>query len=540
MKRIFTLLAIVYTFQLSAQNKYIVYFTDKNDTPYSISNPSEFLTQRSIDRRQRQNIAITGTDLPVTPKYIDSVASYGAIVWYSSRWFNAVIIDTDESTFNSLLTLGFVSGGNKVKRIKKKIFENDTQFVNNSNKTAANNSLDYGSALEQAQQIGVDVAHNEGYKGEGIIIGVMDSGFRVADTLDVFDSLFVDNRVLGTYDFVAREESVFEDHNHGMSVLSTMAAYLPGQMIGTAPKASYYLFRTEDVGSEYWIEETNWLIAAERADSLGVDILNTSLGYSTFDDASYNYTYSQMNGNTTIITKAADLAAKVGMLPVVSAGNEGSSSWYYITAPADADSVIAVGAVSNTGSVAGFSSRGPSADGRVKPNVCARGLGAAVANTSNTISFSSGTSFSGPILCGMVACFWQANPTLTNMEVIHYIQKSGNNFNNPDNECGYGIPNYTRAKEALMSTKSIFESKTNYQVFFDNNQLLINMDKELIGKEINVLVSDLLGREIINQSFTVIDTKMLLISDSYFLTNGMYIVKIISENNLYSTKVLKN
>lgn len=539
MKKIFTLLSIFTAFNLSAQNKYIIYFTDKNDNPYTISNPSEFLTQRSIDRRTRQNISITTRDLPVTPKYVDSLLALSVDVWYTSRWFNAAIIQTDATTFNNLLSLDFVSDGTQVKRIKKKVFD-EPVIINSVQRTASASGYDYGQSLNQVQQIGADEAHNAGYKGEGMIIGVMDSGFSGADGLDVFDSLFAENRVLGTYDFVNREVSVYEDHNHGMNVLSTMAALLPGQMIGTAPKASYYLFRTEDVFSEYWIEETNWLIAAERADSLGVDVLNTSLGYSEFSESQYNYTYSQMNGNTTIITRAADFAAKVGMLPVVSAGNEGSGSWYYITAPADADSVITVGAVNSQGNIASFSSRGPSADGRVKPNVCAMGSGSTVATTSNTIGYSSGTSFSGPILCGMVTCFWQANPNLTNMEVINFIQQSGTNFSTPDNDCGYGIPHFTRAQQALSSIAKTKGNNSFKSARFDENKLIIKFSNSDIGKIALVSLTDMLGKSIIEKNIEITSPEIIILNNTDELKTGIYLSRIILDNQPITIKLFRD
>jgi len=254
---------------------------------------------------------------------------------------------------------------------------------------------------------------------------------------------------LGTWDFVANEASVNEDNVHGMSCLSTIAANLPGLFVGTAPKSSFYLYRTEDISGEYPIEEQNWVAAAEKADSLGVDVFSVSLGYTTFDNSSFNHDYTDMNGNTTIISKGCDLAAKKGILVVVAAGNEGNGAWKYITAPADADSVLAVGAVNTARQVAGFSSYGPSSDGQIKPDVAAVGQGAVIANqnTGGPV-FNNGTSYACPIMAGIVSCLWQAFPEVNNMTIIDEVRKSSDRANMPDDRTGYGVPN---AKKAFVS-----------------------------------------------------------------------------------------
>jgi hypothetical protein len=291
--------------------------------------------------------------------------------------------------------------------------------------------------------------HRQGFKGKGMLVAVFDAGFENLPQLDAMRHLFVNGRILDTYNFVEDNGYVYgKGGDHGTKVLSTMAAYDPGKIIGTAPEASYLLYRTEDASSEYRIEEFNWLLAAERADSAGADVINSSLGYNNFDDKSMSYTYEQMDGNTAYVTQAADMAAAVGMLVVTSAGNEGRGKWKYITAPADADSVLTVGAVDSKGSYAEFSSKGNTPDGRTKPDVVAKGAATTVVSPGNRVTVSNGTSFSSPLMAGFATSLWQAYPKLNNMEVIDILRRSGSQAQKPDSLLGYGIPDYERAKEA--------------------------------------------------------------------------------------------
>jgi subtilisin family serine protease len=278
-----------------------------------------------------------------------------------------------------------------------------------------------------------------------MLIAVLDAGFIGANTIPVFQNMINENRLLATHDFVEGDSNVFAHSSHGTSVLSCMAAQLPGSMIGTAPDASYILLRTEDAGSEFIVEEYNWASGAEYADSAGADVFNTSLGYTTFNDPLYNHTYADMNGDSTVITIAADIAASKGILVVNSAGNSGGTPWNYIGAPADGDSVLTVGAVDSHEVIANFSSHGPSFDGRVKPNVCTQGSGTFLAFDNGTFGYSGGTSFSSPIMAGAAACLWQARPGSNNMQIFHAIEQSADRYNHPDTLYGYGIPDLMRA-----------------------------------------------------------------------------------------------
>ncbi|MEO6490788.1 MAG: S8 family peptidase, partial [Ferruginibacter sp.] len=351
-----------------------------------------------------------------------------------------------------------------------------------------NDYYNYGSSNGQVKIHHGDFLHNHGFRGEGMQLTMLDAGFYHYKTLPTFDSIRV-NQILGTWDFVANEESVDEDNSHGMHCLSTIAANLPGSFVGTAPKTSFYLFRTEDVGSEYPIEEQNLAAGAERADSLGVDVCSISLGYFSFDASQFDYSYSDMNGNTSISARAADLAAKKGMLMVIAAGNEGNSTWHYIITPADADSVLSVGAVDTTGVPGSFSSYGPSSDGQVKPAVASVGVFAVVANTGDgQPSYGFGTSYACPNMAGITTCLWQAFPEISNMGIIDALQLSANKVNNPDDRIGYGIPDAKKAfvilqKRLYTRSNGVLDCKPYIQFSIKtDNTMSIEVERKLLSE----------------------------------------------------------
>ena len=438
-------------------SRYIIKLKDKGSNPFSVTNPAQYLSQRAIDRRTKYNIAIDSTDLPVTPNYIDSIRLAGAVtILNTSKWLNQVAIKTTDAaalakinSFYFVVSTAPIGSILSTKRIDKKLDAPSIEIVQTTaiqKQLLSAESYSYGYSNGQVKIHNGDFLHNHGFRGEGMIMAVLDAGFYHYLTLPTFDSMRANNQVLGTWDFVDNETSVNEDHTHGMECLSTIAANLPGVFVGTAPKTSFYLYRTEDVFSEYPIEEQNWAAGLEKADSLGVNISSTSLGYTEFDNPALNHTYSDMNGHTTISARAANFASKKGMLLVVAAGNEGTSAWHYISTPADADSVLAVGAVDTSGNVANFSSYGPSSDGDVKPDVAAVGLNAVVANPSTGLPmFGSGTSFACPNMAGLTTCLWQAFPEINNRGIINAMEASASKANNPDNRIGYGIPDMRKA-----------------------------------------------------------------------------------------------
>jgi serine protease AprX len=449
-----------------APDKYFVRFTDKNDSPYSTDDPGEFLSQRAIDRRANQGILIDQSDLPVNPSYLQDVAATGAAILNPSKWLNGVSIYTDDpSVLDAISALPFVAGITLSPEPLQVSHDPGIYFDKPFFKHEIYNSpapanvkegyeigvFDYGMGLNQIKMLNGDVFHEMGYRGQGKVIAVLDAGFINADSLDVFDSLWQNGQILGTRDFVRGGEVLFDEHPHGSMVLSCMGGNFPGQLIGTAPKASFWLLRSEDGDSEYIIEEYNWVSAAEFADSAGADVINSSLGYTEFlYDPGNNHSYSDMNGDITPVTIGADMAAKKGILVVNSLGNEGNTNWYYLSAPSDGDSVMGIGAVDGDGIYAGFSSHGPSYDGRVKPDVVAQGSGVYVAEPyGGGFTYSGGTSFSSPILAGMATCLWQANPSLNNMQIADAIRRSASQYMSPDDTLGYGIPDFVLANNIL-------------------------------------------------------------------------------------------
>jgi subtilisin family serine protease len=534
-------------------SKYWVEFTDKNNSVYSLNTPSAFLSQKAIDRRIKQNISIVENDLPVNQWYIDSIVNSGSKVLNRSKWFNAVsIYTTDTVVLNKIKSFSFVKSTSTVavlsshydKNLYDKFeFERQLSVEEDETDITTSSGYNYGSSSNQISMIGGDVLHSLGYSGEGMVIAVIDAGFKNVDIMEAFDSLWANQQILGTWDFVQNDKSVYEDDTHGMMVLSTMGGNLPAQLVGTAPKASYWLLRSEDSSSEYPIEEDNWAAAAEFADSVGADVINSSLGYSTFDNSVFDYTYADMNGNSTRITKAADLLASKGVLVVSSAGNEGNGSWHYITAPADGDSVLCIGAVDANGSYASFSATGPTYDGRIKPNVATQGSSAIVASAGGGIQSGSGTSFASPIMAGAAACLWQAHPAYTNIEIMDVIQKSASQYANPDSLLGYGIPNLAMADLLLSGVAVVdynldellkvfplpFNDKINVWFYSSSNQ------------DVKIQIVDLSGRIIYSEQKNMYKNSYnpMIMSALAGLSHGIYIFNLMTEEKYYTRKMMK-
>jgi hypothetical protein len=530
-------------------DEYVVLFTDKNNSPFSITNPSEYLTIKSIERRQRYSINIDVSDLPVNPSYINQIKSAGGNIKYSLKWLNGVVL-TGSNNLQAIGNLPFVkeikkikdgNASNKCNSDKKlSIVDGETVISKVSNKNS--DIYDYGASYNQIKMISGNALHNAGYRGQGMTIAVLDAGFLNADTMSAFDSLRINNQILGSRDFVKPGENVygFGMSPHGMMVLSTMGGFLQGQLIGTAPKANYWLLHSEDYYAEYVGEEYNWVAAAEFADSVGADIINSSLSYTTFDDTSQNHTYSQLDGNTTTATIGADLAAKKGILVICSAGNYGNTDWKYIGAPADGDSVLAVGAVKPDSTYANFSSTGPSFDKRVKPNVTAQGYNAVTAGLNGGISYQSGTSFSSPIIAGMAACLWQSKLNHNNQEIIHAIESSANQFTYPDSLLGYGIPNFLYAINLLGGIDMPGTEQKEIQIFPNpfSSFLSITFPLEITTVK-SVQIFNTSGTKLFETNNCIISGNKLYVDNLSFLHKGFFIVKILCVNKVYASKIIK-
>ncbi|MEP7127431.1 MAG: S8 family serine peptidase [Chitinophagales bacterium] len=530
--------------QTSTYHRYIVEFKDKQDSPFSISDPAAFLSHRAIDRRNRYDIPITENDLPVNPAYVQQVIDIGVKLLNKSKWLNSISIETDDSILlAAVMALPFVKSSYPIAVRSSNSKRNLKSATESSDlKLSSDNVLDYGKAVNQIEMLHGNKLHQQGYKGEGIIIAVLDIGFNNAFNLSVFDSLFQEGRVLGQWNFVDQNDSVYYSGTHGTSVLSTISANSPGSMVGTAPGASIYLFVTEDGASEYPIEEHNWAAAAERADSVGADMITSSLGYFEFQDASFNYTYAQMDGNTTMVTRAADYAAAKGMIVCNSAGNEGNHPWYYIIAPADADSILTVGAVDSVGLHTSFSSHGPSSDGDIKPNVVAQGIRATVVEPySGTILTSNGTSFSNPIIAGMTACLWQAHPDKNNMEIIHAIEKSASLYYDPNDSMGYGIPNYEVA-DLILSDKAPDELALSGPLIYPNpfNDIFGMLYYTAREQNLEIEVFNIYGEKI--QSFEtefLAGYNYLPVTVLQNASNGLYFLRLNFDDHREVVRVIK-
>ena len=522
----------------TAQNlaKYRIEFADKNNNPYSIEKPEEFLSQRAIQRRIRQNISVTESDLPVNPHYTDSLKSLGLRIINKSKWFNSVLIETgDTILLDSICKITFIDSITLVKpSAQKKSLRNkftSELCVDLVKQTAYNNQL---------TMLNGHILHEYGFKGEGMQIAVIDAGFTDADILPAFDSLWINNQILGQRDFVDSDNWVLDAHTHGMVILSILGGNIPNELTGSAPKANYWLLRSEDTGSEYRVEEENWVSAAEFADSAGVDIINTSLGYSTFDDTLQNYTYKEMDGRTTRISKGAVMAASKGILVVVSAGNEGNKLWKYITSPADADSILAIGAVDEYGELASFSSVGPSYDGRIKPDIAAQGLGTVAQGLGGLIGCN-GTSCSAPVISGLAACLWQANNQLSNIEIIEMIKQSSSQYQNPDTLIGYGLPNFANALSQIgadLPYSSIRIKGIYPNPFLDKISLLFI---QIAPKDIFIELYDIQGKMIKQKRYVNLPGGEfeLTIDNLGGLSQGIYIIKVLSGEYCYVNKLVK-
>lgn len=538
MKKIYLFLFVISSFVGFSQEDAWVYFKDKPDSQTYLDNPLTMLTQRALDRRSIQGIVIDIKDVPVYQPYIDQIATAtGITVKAKSKWFNCVHVRGSQADITALELLSFVDkvdfanrsfNGNKIKAPKKV----KTKPINKTSKIAA--AFNYGNSANQIQMLNGHILHQSNYTGSGKIIAVMDAGFPGVNTAAPFARLRDNNQILGGYDFVNKNTNFYAGDSHGTAVLSLMGGYVDNSLVGTAPDASYYLFITEDDNSENPVEESNWVEAAEEADRLGADIINTSLGYTTFDDSDYDFTYSDMNGTTTFIAKGLDVAFSRGMVCVVSAGNEGNQSWHYISSPADALNALAVGAVKTDETYANFSSVGPSYDGRVKPDVTAQGQNPYVSDASGNITNNgSGTSYSGPIIAGMVACLWQALPTKTNQEIKQLITQSADRYTAPTAQFGYGIPDFSLAVANGLLVSDF--SKNDFIVYPNPASDSISVTLSEGFNTGNIILYTVSGQKVLEENLfkhsSVISIKSL--------TQGTYLYKIESNGFSKTGKIVK-
>ena len=535
------LMAAMFAHAQVATNIYWVQFTDKANSPYSIDNPEAYLSERALQRRANLGIAIDEYDLPVNPQYLQAVADCGAQLINPSKWLNGVSIYTaDASVVEAINALEFVStvrncpNNPEAQKMKERWMANEMKPV------AANRATNdfYGGAEAQAKQLNADKLHEMGFDGTGVIIAVLDGGFQGTPDQSCFNTMREEGRLLGTREFVYGQSTVYSQSTHGTSCLSTMGAYDPNNMVGTAYNASYYLIHTEDGDSENIIEEYNWVSGAECADSLGVDVCTTSLGYIDFDMAQWSHPFEHFDGKTAPMSIGADIAVSRGMICMNAAGNEGDGTCT-LGIPADAERVLTVGAVNASGSRASFSSVGPTYDGRIKPDVMAMGEGTYVASGYGSwypYYNGSGTSFATPVLAGAVACLRQARPYASVQEISDAIRAAGNRADNPDSKYGYGIPDFAAALEMLHVSELPATSKEILNVYPNPSQGEVHVAlKE--GVSADVSVYDFMGRQLYTCSFNGSSLSML---EGYLntLESGVYFINAISEQDSQTLKLV--
>lgn len=433
---------------------YRILLKDKTGTPYTTDKPQKFLSRKAIERRRRQHLAVDSTDLPVNPQYLKRLCINNVKVVGTSRWHNSALVVTDDTaTVAELRAMDCVSGCVAVWQSPDSVAkeEGTMEYHETFNSWDTVRTARYGAADEQMRTVNGMALHEAGFRGRGMTIAILDGGFRNVDRIPAFGSI----RIAGTRDFVyPRSKNIYREIDHGTKVLSAMAVDAPNVYIGTAPEASYWLLRCEDGRTEQPVEEDYWTMAAEFADSAGVDIINSSLGYNEFDNHIGDHKYREQDGRTAFISQSASMLAGKGIVLVNSAGNNGMGPWKKIAFPADAHDILTVGAVTPQLTNAPFCGVGPTQDGRVKPDVMAPGSPAGVISGRGTVVQDMGTSFAAPIVCGMVACLWQARPELTAHQIIEAVRRCGDNRDHPDNVFGYGIPDFGLAmKEAVGDKK---------------------------------------------------------------------------------------
>ena len=439
--------------------KYWIAFKDKKNSSYSINRPYEFLSQRAIEKRQRFNIPITEEDLPVNKNYIDQILNIDTtiILFTQSKWMNGITVYCkDSAALQKIKALPFVKQcecNSKTKQ-EEKPYSQIYAYQPNGNENISPidyKNIKYGKANPQIRTNNIHWLHRMGFLGQGIVMSVQDGGFHNVDSIPHFRKLITENRLLGVRNFVQPDINPMRAHSHGTMVLSCIASYLPDTLVGTAPLVAVYLAQTEDGRSEYPIEEDNWIAGLEWADSLGCDVVNSSLGYTHFEDTSFNHRHEYLTGEYTRVSKAANKAAQKGIVVCNSAGNEGQGTWHYIGFPADAKNILTVGSVQPDKRKSAFSSFGYHASGNIKPDACAVGSFTWVGMPNGKTAFSFGTSFSSPLLAGMVACLWQSCPDKTPLEIIEAIHKSGSQYSKPDEALGYGITDFFKAYNLLKN-----------------------------------------------------------------------------------------
>ena len=526
---------ISYALQATESYYFFVQFSDKNSSPFSLSNPSEYLSARALARRTYFGITCDSTDLPVNANYINQINNLGIKIHSRSKWLNGItVIASDSSKMNQVRMLPFV------KKVQFTGIKSSPAYIK-SNIKKSTETLTYGMTATQINQVNGSFLHNLGFTGKGIHVGVLDAGFNNVNINTCFDSLRLQSRLLGTKDIIEPVSNIYAEDAHGANVLSIMTGNKPENFLGSTPHASFWLIRTEYVPSEYIVETDFWVAGIEFADSVGVDVVNSSLGYTTFDTVPMNFTYADMNGKVSRASIAATMAAHKGIIICNSMGNDGNKTWKYLGSPADADDILSVGAVTSTGAASSFTSFGPSTDFRIKPEVCAMGTATAFVNIIGTSQGGNGTSYSSPVIAGMMACYMQyikSNFTGKSIkDIIESVKKSASNYTNPIDPLGYGIPDFQKASTIITAVDKLNESSLrNYKIIYNKETKSIQIYNLQNTNYKFVQI------QLINQTGQMIDYKYITNQPALFQTDkisaGVYFLRIIRDENTETHKIL--
>lgn len=529
---VFSLFSFAHSSSLLPSFKFRVYLSDKGQTEYSFDEPSRFLSRQALERKKRQGVSIDESDLPISKDYFNLVEQVGGKVVSYSKWFSTLVVEMNDSlAIRGVESLSFVDSVKYVWKGSERPHRDGPrprleETLRWRPDSAAYNR--YGITLEQFQMHNATNMTSAGYQGKGMQVAVIDAGFTNFDVIPWFDTVeFREYR-----DFVPGG-SIFSSSDHGTKVLSTMAVNRPGQMMGSAPEASYWLLRSEDVASEFPVEEDYWVQAIEYADSVGVDVVNTSLGYNHFNDTTLNYTHSDLTGTVSIMSRAADKAFRKGMVVVVSGGNEGNKAWQKSTPPGDAKNVLAVGAVGTDSVIASFSSWGQMADGRVKPDLVSVGRATVTIGQDGQIGFTNGTSLSSPFLAGLITSLWSVNPDLHRSDLVDIVKRSSDRFESPDSIYGHGIPDFQKALEGVLRTLPVHSTRVADDrwliepVSIDGYQARV-LDPLFSGDAYRVRMLDESGYLISENSIGENDTVFVPLSDE-IRENNRYLYFMVEE-----------
>ena len=535
MNKLLLIAFFLFSFLGYAQEDAWVYFNDKPNAQTFLDNPLTMLTQKALDRRTAQGIALNVSDAPIEQSYIDQIiAAEGIEVKAQSKWLNCLHIRGNVTDIEALTSLTFVNHIRYADHSLNAKMPLQTAINSVNKQLDTQETFAYGNSLNQVSMLNAHLLHQQDFTGSGKIIAVMDSGFSAVNTITPFDRMFNNGLYLGGYNYVGGNTNVFSSHNHGTMALSCMSGYVEGQLVGTAPDAQYYLYITEDISSENPVEESYWVQAAEEADRVGADVISTSLGYFGYDNPNYSYTYSDMTGDKAFASQGANIAFSKGMVVVASAGNSGNSANPNIGVPAEATNVLAVGAVQFNEQYAAFSSIGPSFDGRIKPDVMAKGQSTTLANTTGNVVTASGTSFSCPVMAGAIASFWQAIPWASNQQIVDFVKQSADRFLNPTDEYGYGIPDFELALNmALLSVNDNVVGR--FLVYPNPANTIISVSFPNGFEVAKMSLYNNLGQMVLEKEISA--NQQLYLEH---LTSGMYYYKIKSNALEQSGKIIKH